>query len=43
VIAVKYAFKSDVLLVKSQACNSLYSPAYRYTKQGVFVLVCVCV
>jgi len=34
VIAVKYAFKSDVLLVKGQVHDSLYSPAYQDTKQG---------
>jgi len=37
VIAVKYAFKSDVLLVKGQVHDSLYSPAYQDTKQGMFV------
>jgi len=37
VIAVKYAFKSDVLLVKGQVDDSLYSPAYKDTQQGEFV------
>jgi len=37
VISVKYAFKSDFLLVEGQVGDSLYSPAYRDTKQGVFV------
>ena len=36
VISVKYAFKSDSLLVEGQVGDSLYSPAYRDTKQGVF-------
>ena len=37
VISVKYAFKADSLLVEGQVDDCLYSPAYRDTKQGVFV------